>query len=249
VLDVDPRGRLDVEPLALPAVEQRFLVAPWQRPAELGPVTGLGHDALDAELSALADAGAVVAVDQWFVRADERDRAAEALVAAVTERALPVAELGAAIHLTREQTKALARTIDAVVLDQNTVRHREALATSATPAGRAVLGALLADPFAPPDPRGLAEAPGVLMALVREGAVTKCGDIWFAADALTDAAERVVTALDSTPELKMSDLRDLLESTRKYTIEIAAWLDATGITRRRGDVRVRGPAAAPRRLS
>jgi selenocysteine-specific elongation factor len=108
-----------------------------------------------------------------------------------------------------------------------------------------VLDALRAEPFSPPDPRDVAGASGVLTALVREGAVTKCGEIWFASDALTEAAERVVAALEATPALTVSDLRDLFGSSRKYTIEIAGWLDATGITRRQGDVRVRGAAAAP----
>ncbi len=43
----------------------------------------------------------------------------------------------------------------------------------------------------------------------------------------------------------MADLRDLLGSSRKYTIAIAGWLDAIGITRRQGDLRVRGAATLP----
>jgi hypothetical protein len=246
VLDVAPPARLGVGRLARPVVEQRFLIAPWQRRDELAPVTGLDALALEAELTRLVDEGTVVGVGEWFVRTDEHDRAAAALVAVARERPGTVAELGAAIGLSRDQAKALASCTGDVVLEQNTVRHRDAGTTASTPNGRAVLEALLADPFAPPDPRPIADDPQVLTSLVREGAVTKCGDIWFATDALHDAADRVVAALGSTPELKMSDLRDLLGSTRKYTIEIAGWLDATGITRRQGDVRVRGAAAPPR---
>jgi selenocysteine-specific elongation factor len=247
VLDVAPPARLDVERLARPVIEQRFLIAPWQRRDDLAPVTGLDPRALEAELARLVDEGTVVAVGEWFVRSDEHDRAVAALVAAARERPGPVAELGAAIDVSRDQAKALASCTGDVVLEQNTVRHRDAGTTATTPSGRAVLEALLADPFAPPDPRPIADDPRVLTALVREGTVTKCGDIWFATDALLDAADRVVTALVAQPELKMSDLRDLLGSTRKYTIEIAGWLDATGITRRQGDVRVRGAAAPPGR--
>jgi hypothetical protein len=50
----------------------------------------------------------------------------------------------------------------------------------------------------------------------------------------------VVDALATTPQLAVSDLRDLFGSSRKYTIAIAGWLDATGVTRRQGDQRVRG---------
>jgi selenocysteine-specific elongation factor len=249
VLDVAPPARLEPTRLARPVVEQRFVLVPWQRRADLAPVTGLDAHELEHELARLSDEGVVVAVGPWFVRADEHERAVAALVAVAAERARPVAEVGGAIGLSRDQAKALAEAVDEVTLDQNVVRHRDARATAATPAGRAVLDALLAAPFAPPDPRDVADAPGVLTALVREGAVTKCGEIWFATDALTEAAERVVTAFATTPELRMSDLRDLFGSSRKYTIEIAGWLDATGITRRQGDVRVRGAAAARTRLS
>jgi selenocysteine-specific elongation factor len=85
----------------------------------------------------------------------------------------------------------------------------------------------------------------VLTALVREGAVTKCNDIWFASDALARAAELVVTELATRPQLAVSDLRDLFQSSRKYALAIAGWLDAIGVTRRQGDVRVRGAASVP----
>jgi selenocysteine-specific elongation factor len=243
VLDVDPPARVDGTRLAAPVIERRFLTEPWQRRADLVPVTGLDNQTLDDELARLSDERVVVAVAPWFVRRDEHERAVASLVASMAERPLTVTEVGAAIGLPREQVKALADGVDEVTLDQNVLRLHDALATAESPTGRAVLDALRADPFAPPDPRDLVDSPGVLTALVREGAVTKCGAIWFATDALTDAAERVVAALETTPELTVSDLRDLLGSSRKYTIEIAGWLDANGITRRHGDVRVRGAAA------
>jgi len=37
-------------------------------------------------------------------------------------------------------------------------------------------------------------------------------------------------------------VRDLLGSTRKYVVPILTWLDREGVTRRRGDDRVPGPA-------
>ncbi len=240
VLDVAPAGRLDPDRLRVPMVEQRFLTDPWQRREQLGPATGLDDATLDDELHRLLARGAVVAVDPWFVRADEHERAAGALVDAVTERAEPLADVGAAVGLTREQVRALVPQVTAVTLDQNMVRHRDALDTAATPAGRAVLERLRAEPFSPPDPRTIVDDPRVLTALVREGAVTKCDDIWFASDALARAAQMVTDALDTTPQLAVSDLRDLFGSSRKYTIAIAGWLDATGVTRREGDQRVRG---------
>lgn len=240
VLDVQPGGRLDPERLELPVVEQRFLTEPWQARDELTVVTGLDDRTLDDELEDLHARAVVVGVDRWFVHTDEHARAEAALITAVTDGAQPVADLANALRLTREQTKALARRVDDVVVEGNTVRHRDSRDAATTPAGRAVLNLLRADPFAPPDPRPIIDDPRVLTALVREGAVTKCDGIWFASDVLERAAEMVFTAFASTPQLAVSDLRDLFGSSRKYTIAIAGWLDATGVTRRQGDLRVRG---------
>jgi selenocysteine-specific elongation factor len=245
VLDVDPSKRLDPDRLRTPVVEQRFLGEPWQRRDDLGPTTGLDDATLTAHLRHLAARGEIVDLDPWFVRADEHERVAQALADTVAERAQPLADVAAAVGLTRVQTMALAQRLPPVRLDGNIVRHRDATDTAATPAGRAVLDRLRSAPFAPPDPRGVVDDPGVLTALVREGAVTKCDDIWFATDALARAADLVVAALVTTPQLAVSDLRDLFGSSRKYTIAIAGWLDTTGVTRRQGDQRVRGAAPAP----
>jgi selenocysteine-specific elongation factor len=51
-------------------------------------------------------------------------------------------------------------------------------------------------------------------------------------------AEDVARAEAARPEgLTVSRFRELLETTRKYALPLLAHLDATGITRREGDVR------------
>jgi selenocysteine-specific elongation factor len=245
VLDVEPHGRLDPARLDAPVVERQFLAAPWQPRDELVRSTGLDADALDAELRRLLDEGAVVAVAPWYVRADEHARTVAALVAAVTGRSRSLADVAADVGITRDQVRSLAPDAPGVTVEQNTVRHRDAVEAAATSAGRAVLDLLRAQPFSPPDPRDVVDAPSVLTALVREGAVTRCDDIWFATDALHHAAELVVAELGNRPELTVADVRDLLGSSRKYTLAIAGWLDASGVTRRQGDVRVRGAAPVP----
>jgi selenocysteine-specific elongation factor len=245
VLDVEPGVRLDPERLVAPALERAFLAHPWRRRADLGPVTGLDERALDDELARFVASEHVVVLDPWFVRADEHDRRVAALVDAVSARAQPLAEVAAALELTRDQVRSLASSTDEVTLDQNMLHHRDAVATASTPQGRAVLEALRATPFAPPDPRPYVDDPAVLTALVREGAVTKCDDIWFATDALKQAAQLVDAAFVDSPALAVSDLRDLFGSSRKYTLAIAGWLDGNGVTRREGDQRVRGASSAP----
>jgi selenocysteine-specific elongation factor len=245
VLDVDPPPRLDLNRLRAPVVERVFLTGPWRERRELGPLTGLDDATLDQELGRLAERGVVIDLGRWLVRADVHEDAVSALVEAVAARAQPLGEVADTLGLTREQVRSLAEQASAVTLDQNVIRHRDAADTAETPAGRAVLEALRAAPFAPPDPRNMLDDPQVLAALVREGAVIKCDEIWFASDALARAAQLVDAALATTPQLTVSDLRDLFGSSRKYTIAIVGWLDATGITRRQGDQRVRGTARVP----
>jgi selenocysteine-specific elongation factor len=46
----------------------------------------------------------------------------------------------------------------------------------------------------------------------------------------------------STPDgVTVAQVRDALGTTRKHALPLLAHLDATGVTRRRGDVRVGGP--------
>jgi selenocysteine-specific elongation factor len=245
VLSVAPPARLDPEQLRAPVVVRCFLVAPWRRRRELGPLTGLDDTQLDAELDALVRGGRLVEVDAWLVRADEHERATTALVDAVTDAPQTLDHVASELRLTREQVRSLAAAVRTVTIDHDVVRGRDAAAAADTPAGRAVLDRLRAAPFAPPDPRAEIDDPRLLTALVRDGAVTKSEGIWFATDALERAAQLVTSALATTPQLAVSDLRDLFGSSRKYTLAITAWLDANGITRRQGDYRVRGPASVP----
>jgi selenocysteine-specific elongation factor len=245
VLDVEPGARLDPDRLAAPGLERVFLARAWRRRSELGSLTGLADHAIDDDLARLQAGGRVVASDSWLVRADEHARAVGALIDAVGAGPQPLVDLARTLGLTRDQVRTLAATTSEVAIDHDVVRHRDAVATAFTPPGRAVLDALRAAPFAPPDPRTFVDDPSVLTALVREGAVTKCDDIWFASDALVHAAQLVDTAFASTPALAVSDLRDLFGSSRKYTLAIAGWLDATGVTRRDGDRRVRGAGRVP----
>jgi selenocysteine-specific elongation factor len=134
--------------------------------------------------------------------------------------------------------EALVATDDALTVVQGCVRARDHAGTaSATAAGRALLDAVRAAPFAPPAPPDVALA----RALAREGALVEVGGIYFAVEALDDARDRVVAALLARGTLTIADARDVLGSSRKYVVPIMNHLDATGVTRRRGDDRIAGP--------
>ena len=143
--------------------------------------------------------------------------------------------------------------LDIATLDE---LHREALATlpdiaveggrarpaaQADPlAGHPYLAALRAAPFAPPSPESVDR--GELRELVRRGLVVERDGVWFAADAIDEAAKVVATLLATNPDgITVSQLREALQTSRKYAVPLAEELDGRGITRRRGDLRVAGP--------
>jgi selenocysteine-specific elongation factor len=59
------------------------------------------------------------------------------------------------------------------------------------------------------------------------------------ADAADEMKRRVLNKLaGSGPGLTVAEIRDLLETTRKYAVPLCEFLDRSGITRREGDLRV-----------
>ena len=143
--------------------------------------------------------------------------------------------------------------LDLATLDE---REREALdlvpgidvsAGRARPAAAAdpladhpFLATLAAGGVAPPPPAGVDGAE--LRELVRRGLVVERDGIYFAPSAIDAAAEAAARLLAQSPEgFAVSDLRDALGITRKHALPLVNELDARGITRRRGDVRIAGP--------
>ena len=105
------------------------------------------------------------------------------------------------------------------------------------------LAALRATPFTPPDPTGT--DPAVVRDLVQQGLVVRIDKVWFAADAVDQAAATVATLLRDRPDgVTVGDVREALGSTRKFVVPLLSHLDATGRTRRRGDLRIAGPRLA-----
>jgi len=77
---------------------------------------------------------------------------------------------------------------------------------------------------------------------VRRGLVVERDGFYFAPLAIEQAARRVSALLAKTPEgVTVAQVRDALGTTRKHALPLLTHLDATGVTRRRGDVRVGGP--------
>jgi selenocysteine-specific elongation factor len=72
--------------------------------------------------------------------------------------------------------------------------------------------------------------------------VVNLDGIHFATSSLDAAHEVARRLLDARPEgFGASEFREALGTSRKFAIPLAEALDARGVTRRRGDVRIAGP--------
>jgi selenocysteine-specific elongation factor len=114
-------------------------------------------------------------------------------------------------------------------------------------AGR-VLAVLSAHPFAPPSGRDLQEQARTderMLAFMGEsGEIVHVGNgVYFSADAYDRLVAVVMDILDRQGSVTMAEFRDAAGTTRKYAQAFLEHLDARRITRRQGDVRVRGRAA------
>jgi selenocysteine-specific elongation factor len=92
----------------------------------------------------------------------------------------------------------------------------------------------------PPAPDGVERAE--LRELVRRGLVVERDGVYFAPSAI-DAAARTAASLlaRSADGFTVAELRDELAITRKHALPLVNELDARGVTRRRGDLRIAGP--------
>jgi selenocysteine-specific elongation factor len=136
-----------------------------------------------------------------------------------------------------ERERAVLATLDDVAVANGIVRFA---ADDDPLANHPWLAALESSPFSPPAPDGV--PPAEVRELVKRNLVVERDGIYFA-PAAVDAAGRVVAVLlTATPDgVTVAQVRDALGTSRKYLLPLLAVLDGSGITRRRGDLRIGGP--------
>ncbi len=199
---------------------------------ELAALTGRHGDALLDGIEAPATVGPVP-VGRWVID--------------------PATKQAMEAHLRSRITDAAATGLDTAVLDEP---HRAVLATLAdvqVEGGTARLvglvdryadhpftAALLAGGAVPPDSADVAR--NDLRELVRRRLIVERDGVHFHPATVDLAAQRAAELLRDTPDgFTMSQFRDALATSRKYALPLLNELDAGGVTRRRGDVRVAGP--------
>ena len=173
-------------------------------------------------------------IGRWVVDPD-RLAADRARLAARVAQAGP---LGLDLATLDERDRAVAVGLDGVVVDAGRVVAAGAIDPLDD---HPWLEALAAEPYTPPPPPpdiGRAE----VRELVRRGAVVEVDGVAFAASAIDRAADVVRSLLEAQPDgVTVADIRDALGASRKFVLPLLAHLDATGRTRRRGDLRIAGP--------
>ncbi len=102
------------------------------------------------------------------------------------------------------------------------------------------VAALLTGGVTPPDPAGVDKAQ--LRELLRRKLIVERDGVYFHPATIDRVAAAAARLLHTDPDgFTVAQLRDDLGVSRKYALPLVNELDARGITRRRGDVRVAGP--------
>ena len=171
---------------------------------------------------------------RWVVDAAALADTEERVWSAVEE----AGPLGLDVAMLSERERAVLDRLDGVVVQggRATAAGRGADALADHP----YVAALESQPFSPPTPDDVDR--GELRELARRGLVVERDGVWFSPRALEEAAGVVAELLARSPDgVTVAQVRDALGTTRKYILPLLAHLDATGVTRRRGDLRVAGP--------
>ena len=192
-----------------------------------------------AELERLTGERRPPDVGRWVVA----PAALAAEQAAVVEAVTAAGPLGLDLASLSARRRAVLGTVtDTVAVSDGRAWPAGAEAADAgqSLAGHPWLAALRASPWSPPEPEGVDRQ--VIRELVRRGLVIERDGTYFAAEAVARAAGIVAGLLAASPDgVTVASVRDALGATRKHVLPLLAQLDATGVTRRRGDLRIAGP--------
>jgi selenocysteine-specific elongation factor len=136
-----------------------------------------------------------------------------------------------------DRQRAVLATLPEVVVDANRVRPVDARDPFED---HPFLDALRAGGFTPPPPDGVSRDD--VRELVRRGHAVQRDGVVFHAATIAAAARVSARLLATSPDgFTVAEFRDATGASRKFALPLVAELDARGVTRRRGDVRIAGP--------
>ena len=216
---------LDVDPV-LPASRARPDRSVERMIAERGRIDA-------ARLERLTGRARPPDLGRWAVDPEHLERTRQRLAGAVAG----AGPLGLDLAGLDDFERAVIGTVDGVTTGEG----RALAAGGSDPlADHPFVAAAAADPFAPPAATGVSS--DELRLLVRQGRLVESSGIHFAASAVDEAAVVVARLLADQPTgVTVAEVRDAWGTTRKYALALLGRLDSTGVTRRRGDLRIAGP--------
>ena len=174
-------------------------------------------------------------VGRWVVSPTVLDEAKARLRAAVDD----AGPLGLDIAGLDEKDRAVLSLMEEMATEGGRVRP---IGQSDPFENHRYTAALEAARFTPPDPEAVGVDRSEVRELVKRGVIVEQGGVFFAASTLSAARSAVAEMLADQPDgVTVAEVRERLETTRKYALPLLAWLDGQGATRRRGDVRIAGP--------
>lgn len=224
-------------------------------------LTGAGLHESEASLAALASLiaqGAAVEIGGALVARERLDEATEGIERALAayhaawplRTAMPRAELRAALResatpVFRAALEGLLTAGRLVAESSETVRlasFRPVLSAGEEEARLAALATAREAGLAgvSPDSLGTGVSPELLRRLLADGELIAIGEVVVERAAVESATAIVLGQIRERGEVRVGDVRDLLDSSRKVVVPFLEYLDARGVTRRQGDVRLAG---------
>nr|MDQ3878107.1 SelB C-terminal domain-containing protein [Actinomycetota bacterium] len=152
--------------------------------------------------------------------------------------------VAAALDVPVDRVSALAKRSAEIVDDGRTLRlarHSVRFDPRLAAARDRLLKELDDSAFAPAPIGDLQADARLLKALVESGEIVRVGDFFLTKGRAAEARSQVRRFIDEHGSATVAQIRDLLRTSRKYAVPLCEWLDSTGATMRRGDVRILGP--------
>lgn len=217
VLDVDPQTKAS-EAQPDRSVDRVVAERGWVTVEELRLLTGETRE---------ADVG------QWVVDPAALNESVESLRTQVGE----AGALGLETATLSNEQKATLELLGDVMVEGG----RAKLAEASDPLNEHPYVAELREGgFVPPDPDGVDRTE--LRELVRRGQVVVEDGVYFAPETINAAGQLLAELLADKPDgVTVSEVRQAMGNTRKHAMPLIARLDATGVTRRRENLRIAGP--------
>jgi selenocysteine-specific elongation factor len=216
------------------------------------------EDSLDVEdalfRSGSSDAGPHPQLGSMLVSSQRMAELSERTAAALRhhhaahplERGMGRELLRAELGLSSDSFDVLVSALPEVVEEGATVRlagFSVSLDGEQRKAADQLIATIEKDGFTPPLRKDLAADEALLRSLEASKELVRVGDFYLSAHQAEHARTTVRAHIASEGPATIAAIRDLLGTSRKYAVPLSEWLDATGATRRQGDVRVLGPSA------